>query len=467
MLRRLLMPLILAGALSALAAAAYFTRGRWQPLLWPEKKEQAAEGHHDHAHGDHVKLTDQARRNLGLEVKPVVVSREYWKTIQVPGVIVERPGESDRGVPAPVTGVVSKIHAFPGDTVRPGEPLFELRVTSEFVLTAQAELFRTAGEVRLQEKVVKRLEDSRGSVAEGQIVEAKGQLAKLAGQVRSSRQILQSAGLTTAQIDAAAEGRFVRSVTVVAPPPVKEGESLVTQASVSDGTAYEVQDMKAQLGEQAQAGQVLATLADHRRLYVEGRGFKSEAAVLADAAENGWPVEAEFAEDDAKAWPKLDQKLTIRHLANSMDRASRTFAFFIPLANQSRAYRKGDKTFLVWRFRPGQRVRLRVRVEPIRGEEVPGKPGEYAGVIVLPAGAVAREGPERFVFRANGDAFDKKPVNVLYEDRRDVVIANDGSISPGLFVAYNAAAALNRALAAQKAGEGGGHDHGHGHSHSH
>ena len=57
----------------------------------PVKKAAAdEEGHHEHAHGDRVKLTDQARKNLKLVVKPVAVRQDYWRTIQVPGVIVDQ-----------------------------------------------------------------------------------------------------------------------------------------------------------------------------------------------------------------------------------------------------------------------------------------------------------------------------------------------------------------------------------------
>jgi len=45
-----------------------------------------------------------------------------------------------------------------------------------------------------------------------------------------------------------------------------------------------------------------------------------------------------------------------------------------------------------------------------------------------------------------------------------VILANDGSIGGGQFIARNAAAALNRALKAQAAGGDGGHDHA-GHDH--
>ena len=43
------------------------------------------------------------------------------------------------------------------------------------------------------------------------------------------------------------------------------------------------------------------------------------------------------------------------------------------------------------------------------------------------------------------------PVHVLYEDRQSVVIANDGSIPPGTYLAQSAAASLNRVLKAQTA----------------
>ena len=47
-----------------------------------------------------VRLSPQARENLGLVSKPLKLTN-YWRTLEVPGVIVDRPGVSDRGVIAP------------------------------------------------------------------------------------------------------------------------------------------------------------------------------------------------------------------------------------------------------------------------------------------------------------------------------------------------------------------------------
>jgi hypothetical protein len=205
---------------------------------------------------------------------------------------------------------------------------------------------------------------------------------------------------------------------------------------------YEVQELKVELGQQIQAGQNLCLLANHRALYLEGHSFRREAPFLQAAAEHGWPIRAEFANDDDAHWPPLQQELRIRHLSNSVDPVSHTFAFYVPLTNLSRSYDRDGKTFLVWRYRPGQRVRLHVPVE------------ELKDVLVLPAEAVVRDGPDAYVFRQNGDLFNRIAVHVMYENRLHVVLANDESILPGQYLAQNAAASLNRVLKAQGASGG-------------
>jgi hypothetical protein len=193
----------------------------------------------------------------------------------------------------------------------------------------------------------------------------------------------------------------------------------------------------------------LCVLSNHQRLFVEGQAFKSEATALAKLAEQKVAVRAEFADETPGEWPE-QPPLTIHHLSNVVDPATRTFAFYLPLDNQPRSFDRDGKTLFVWRYRPGQRVRLRVPVEKV---------GD--GVLVLPAGAVVREGAEAYAFVQNGDLFERKAVRVLYQDRTDAVLANDGSLPAGAVVVKNQAAALNRAIKAA-AGEGGGHhDHEH------
>lgn len=144
--------------LALAGASAFWTRDLWIPLLMapsPETAEDSAPA--PAAEPKMLKLSPQARKNLGLVARPLT-PRTYERTIQVPGVIVDRPGHSDRGVTAPAVGVVAKVHAFPGDLVKPGDRLFTLRLVSEYLQNIQSELFKTAREMELVKEQHDRLE---------------------------------------------------------------------------------------------------------------------------------------------------------------------------------------------------------------------------------------------------------------------------------------------------------------------
>jgi multidrug efflux pump subunit AcrA (membrane-fusion protein) len=438
--------------IAGFGAGAFVTREQWLPLLnrkskiENQKSADAASAPIQEAKV--LKMTPQARKNLGLVAKSAK-PQTYWRTIQVPGAVVDRPGRSDRGVTSPAVGAVVQIHAFPGDTVKPGDRLFTLRVFSEYLQNTQSELFKATRETELVKEQRARLAEAAksGAIPEVKIIELDQQLRRQAASIQSYRQDLLTRGLSPDQIAAVTEGKFVSTIDIVAPPPVdaEKQPPKIQQTSLQlidnrvEGLAYEVQELKVELGQQVQAGQLLSMLANHHSLYIEGHAFKQEAPFLEKAAQNGWPIEVEFAEDDSTSWPSLDQTFHIRHLANSIDTTTRTFDFFIPLTNQSRGYKKDGQTFVVWRFRPGQRVRLHVPVE------------ELKNAIVLPSAAIVREGPEAYVFRQNGDLFNRIPVHVLHEDRTSVVLANDGSVTSGSYLAQNGAASLNRVLKAQAA----------------
>src|SRR5262249_48615599 len=135
--RTLFKPVLAVALMVGLGAAAYLTRARWLPNSAGDERPSAAA--HDHEHTDRVKLSPQAQANLDLAVEPLA-PETYTRTVLIPGTVVDRPGLSDRGVTAPVTGVVTEVKIQPGDTVKPGEPLFAVRIVSELLLAAQAEL---------------------------------------------------------------------------------------------------------------------------------------------------------------------------------------------------------------------------------------------------------------------------------------------------------------------------------------
>jgi biotin carboxyl carrier protein len=434
--------------LGAAVAAGYFTRATWLPWVTPSSAHKS-EDNHDHTDSPQgevtqVKLTTQAQANMRLVVKPLKVDT-YWRTVQVPGMIVDRPAQSDRSIVAPVTGVVTRVFHFPGDTVKADDTLFTLKLLSETMHLAQSELFKTTKEIEIakeQKKLLTGPADS-GALAGSKLIEVENQLRRLTVATQAYRTELLTRGLNPEQIDGVAQGKYVSEIEVKTPRKWN-GSNLPSEKSVKSlkdaEPSFEVQELRVELGQQVQAGHTLCLLSNHQSLYIEGRAFRQETPLLEKAVKEGWPVQVEFMEEGTSSWPVLEQTFSIRHIANTIDTASRTFAFYIPLINQSRSFAKDDRTLMLWRYRPGQKVRLHVRVEKIEN------------VFILPADAVVREGPEAYVFRQNGDVFDRKPVRIVYQDRQHAIIANDGSIPPGLYVAQNGATQINRVL---KSGSGG------------
>ena len=396
-----------------------------------------------------LEVGEKARKNLGLVVKAVRPT-DYWRTLTIPGVVADRPGVSDRGVTSPAVGVVAEIHAFPGDTVKPGQRLMTLRLFSEYLQATQTQLFKASQEVRLVREQIDRLDiaANSGAVSGSRLIEQRNELQRQQTLIQASKQELLNRGLTPEQVALVSDGNFISTIEVLAPPArahetVLDGLVKPTMQTVgfkgANEVAYEVHSLGVELGQTVQAGDLLASLANHQSLYVIGHAFKREAGLLEQAAQNKVSLRVEFAEDSNELWPAIDQSFQIRHLANTVDTATRTFDFFIPLINQSRTYEQDGMNFLVWRFRPGQRARIEVPVE------------KFANVFVLPSEAVVREGADAYVYRQNGDLFNQISVHIIYEDRTHVILANDQSITPGTFLAQNAAASLRRVLKAQSA----------------
>jgi len=428
--------------LLSIGGAAWFAAARrWPTVKEVEKKPAApiADGTMP------ARISAQARANLGLTAQPVKPTT-YWRKIEVPGIVTDRPGVSDRGVIAPVTGVVTRIYSHPGETVEPNAPLFSLRLTSESLHTSQRELFKAAREIEIARKQRERLADlaQSGALPGARMIEIDNQIQRADVNVEAYRQDLLARGLSKDQIAAAAKGEFLTEIIVRAPEEKTLADTETALVSGDEGEQskhppfrFEFEEINVALGQQAEAGHMLCRLSDHRKLLIEGRGFKDDMPLIQQAAKDGMAIELEFEEGNRGNWPPPPKELRIHHLENSIDVESRTFGFHLVLENQWQSYAQEGHTGLLWRFRPGDRLRLKVAVEKLEN------------VFVLPQAAVVREGPEAYVFRQNGDLFDRRPVRVLAEDRANVVIANDGSLRPGSYIAQNAAASINRVLKAQ------------------
>lgn len=146
---------------------------------------------------------------------------------------------------------------MPGDTVRPADELFVLRLTSETLQSSQTELFKGSRELQINREQKERLSRASGSVPKAKLLERDYQERRLAATLKALRQDLTARGLSAEQIQAAGDSQFLTSITVRVPGK--------TAASPGEAEAplYEVEELKVQLGEQVQAGQLLCAVSNH------------------------------------------------------------------------------------------------------------------------------------------------------------------------------------------------------------
>jgi hypothetical protein len=203
-------------------------------------------------------------------------------------------------------------------------------------------------------------------------------------------------------------------------------------------------------------------------------------------AETGWTVTAQFGHEqqDGHSHSAQRQGLKLLHIDNRVDRISQTFKFYLPLPNDIESSVVDDlgRTFLQWRFRPGQRVHLRLPVE------------RWENQLLVPIDAVVMEGPHAYVFAEHVDHVEVKsedqdlesvdpngadnthfdpdhanvfvelepiPVRLLHRDSEVAVLADDGQISPEDRIALNHAFKLHLAMKMQAGGDAAHHHHDH------
>ena len=488
---------LLAPAAVALAVGLWLTAGRWLPaataLAPGDAAAPAAAGdEHDHAAhgggdaGDSIRLSEQARGTIGLRTAEVALTT-FDRTITVPGVVAERPGRTNYRVAAPMTGVVTDVFVTEGQAVRPGDPLFAMRLTHEDVVQAQTEYLKTLEALDVEDREIGRLQNvTRGVVAGKVVLERQYEKQKLEGLLKAQRQGLLLHGLAESQVARIASNRsLIREIRVDVPEPHDPGEpghgdlhdpavreamrrnpprtpargiayrrpaaqDAADETGVYDRPPLTVERLTAHAGDAVDSNAPLAELSDYETLYIEGRAFERDAAAVAAAARGNRPVTA-LPTDGLGPDAEPIAGLEIIYAANRVDEVTRAAPFYVLLPNEVvRDAETSSGRFLTWRYKLGQRFRLRVPIEP------------YENVIVLPVEAVAEAGAERFAFVENGATFERRPVRVEYRDADSVVIADDGSLLPGETVAVTAAHQLQMAL---KNAAGGGIDPHAGHNH--
>ncbi|MCA9178953.1 MAG: efflux RND transporter periplasmic adaptor subunit [Planctomycetales bacterium] len=460
-----------------------------------------ADAHDEHAeedHDDHLALSRQAFENLGLRMGEAPQG-DYWRSMLVPAEVVELPGRSEVAVSAPVQGVVETVDVLTGEAIRAGQKLFTLRLTDEALADAQSKLLATLTAEDVAKREVERLTPliESGAVPGTRKRELQYEIQQLESKRQTLRQELLGRGLPQRMIDRVISGRqLATTMEIVAPPQVDEG---------AEEPAFSLEELQVHPGKSVARGADLCRLAYHRELQIQGAAFDEDVSALNRVSRMGWPLRAEALhgrEGDGEVVVRDNLQLT--RVDNHYQEQTRTVRFFVALHNEVEHSRTDDagRLFQQWRFRPGQRLHLRLPVE------------QWQRQWTLPADAVVVDGPNVFVFAEHHDHEDEHaepaagdvaevthnvslaetdgglppasplgvpdehaahpehdevyielepvPVRMLHRDDRTVVIADDGQLTPGMRIALNQAYKLHLALQMQAAG-GGGHHHHHDH----
>jgi len=406
-----------------------------------------ADAHVGHSAGTSLQMSEQARKNVGLKLV-TIEPRDFARTIAVPAMIAERPGRTQIKVSAPMTGIVTRVYPIRGEAVRPGQPLFDLRLTHEDLVQTQSEFLQTVERLDVIRDEITRIEDlaASGAIAGKELFERQYEQRQAEALLRAQRQGLILHGLSEQQVDdIQTTRRLIPGVTIPTPEPAS------CEALGEHEELLQVVDLAVTPGEHVAAGDQLGTLADYCELYIEGGAFEQDAPELTEAANRGTPITA-IIERNGKG-TQTASDLPILYVENEVKRESRKLLFYVPLPNElvRNETRSGGHRFIGWRYKPGQRVELHVPVE------------HWENRIVVPVDAVVQDGADWYVFQQNGDHFDLKPVHVEYRDQRWAVIENDGTLFPGDVVAASGAYQMHLAMK-NKAGGGNADPHA-GHNH--
>ncbi len=184
---------------------------------------------HAHENSNALLVSETARKNLGLtdEYLQPITLRSFTRTLSVPSMIVDSPGRTRLPVSAPMTGIVTHVHAVPGEAVAPGDLILEMRLTHEDLVNAQKEYLQTLGDRDIELKQIARIEGlaGAGALSNKTLVERQFNRDKLESHLSSQREALRLHGLSESQITIIEKDRrLLTEIQIVAPHPDDHSE---------------------------------------------------------------------------------------------------------------------------------------------------------------------------------------------------------------------------------------------------
>lgn len=435
---RLAWPLtvLVAMAVTAIVANPTWNAAALRRLGWQSEEPVVAAPHvisQSAREEESVVLPDQGCWSAGVELGSAL-HKSYERSVSYPGIVRTCPGRSIVKIPAPLTGIVTRVYREGGEAVSPGQPLFEIALTHEELIRDQADYLAALQKRKILEEEIQRLEKMPESIMPRKdLLQRTYELRQVKAELDTLRQVLQLHRLPPEQIAGIEQHqKLVEVVTVSVPTDLSDERARgVTPALL------ELQELDVEKGQHVVAGETMCVIADHSQLQIEGSAFEGEAKVLHDAVRSGRPVSAVFeAEVDGEKQAKVLAGLRLNRVEDRVDSETRTVRFSVRLPNEELAYLKtdGHRRFIARPFKPGQRCRLQVSVETL------------ADCLALPVSAVAEDRGQACVFRRDGNRLVLMLVKVLHRDQIEVVVDDKYQITPRDSIVMKGAGQLLAAL---------------------
>ncbi len=111
---------------------------------------------HNSAPIESFTLFDQAKKNLDLRFEKIA-PQNYWRSVTIPAEVIEEPGHCEQRITTSLQGTVQRIHVLKGQTVFPGDPLFDLKLAGGPLADVQSNLLKTVLNLELIKKEIERL----------------------------------------------------------------------------------------------------------------------------------------------------------------------------------------------------------------------------------------------------------------------------------------------------------------------
>ncbi len=427
---------------------------------WANANKEAGDPHDDeadHSEEEIVALTEAAYDGLGVFVG-VAKKGEYRASYDIPAVVGEMPGVSQLHVGTRFEGLLRKVFVLQGQSVKPGDKLCEIELTSESLALAQTEFLEAWQNIAIVNSEIARIDPfiKQGVMPQKRLIELEYEKKRLEARARSKSQELVIRGLTQKQIESIKQNKeLIRRVTIFVPHelvPPQAGGNQVPETEQS----FIIGALKATTGTVVKTGDHIVELEYHQRLVVVGHAFESDLPSIRQAVQSQSEISI-FVGTGQNEFRLENQRIAF--VANHADPESSTFPFYIYIDNEKIGEDQRSH-FVQWRWKPGQRAHV----------AIPSK--QFKDVIVLPRQAVAVDGVRYLAFRRHEHEeehdesvphehmmeFEAVDLVVLHMDQKKVVIEANGDLKPGEVIAVNKATELLFGLQ-NSSGDGGHHHH--------